>query len=325
MIDNVLQSTAWINFKNSFDSNRVGHAYILESYFQNQSILFVTKILQLLFCPIKNKPCYLNKTSNELCNVCRLIKNKNHIDSLWLEPSSKSGSILVEDIDQLIERMNKTAFDNIWKAGIILHAEQMHITAQNKLLKTLEEPPSGSIIILVTESSNSLLPTIISRCQKINYFTSLNNNSLEMTEIIELLKLLPFNNRLEALSFVENLYKFISDIPDINNLKNDNNIDYGDLEKLDSRKNTLKKNYQLEVFNKILYWFRDLLILIEDPTNKEIFNYNYRNILMEQSKKIDRLELIDWMSKIQQLPVRFKSNINSHYILRDIFLEMVTN
>ena len=89
------------------------------------------------------------------------------ITTLWIEPQSKSRQITRDDVRALIRRMEQTSFEGGWKAGILLGADCLNPNSENALLKTLEEPPPKSMLLLVTESPQSLLPTIVSRCQKI--------------------------------------------------------------------------------------------------------------------------------------------------------------
>lgn len=81
-----------------------------------------------------------------------------------LRPSSKSRSILIKDIREVEPFLSLRAGVHEHKIVIILEAERMKEEASNAFLKTLEEPPPQTIIILVTEHAEQLLPTILSRC-----------------------------------------------------------------------------------------------------------------------------------------------------------------
>lgn len=71
----------------------------------------------------------------------------------------------VENVRELIRKLGMTSFGSNWRVAIIDEADYLTRSAQNALLKILEEPPTKSIIVLVTGRSNVLLPTIRSRCQ----------------------------------------------------------------------------------------------------------------------------------------------------------------
>ena len=76
-------------------------------------------------------------------------------------------------IDLIHEFVRKTylkPYLTAFKVGIIVSAEKMTLESQNALLKTLEEPPSNTFLILTTSRARKLIPTIISRCQVLEFF-----------------------------------------------------------------------------------------------------------------------------------------------------------
>lgn len=78
---------------------------------------------------------------------------------------SKEKEIKIEAIKKLQKDFSLTSFDKNYRVAIIRSAQKLNISAQNALLKILEEPPKNTMIILVAEDEKKLLPTIISRCQ----------------------------------------------------------------------------------------------------------------------------------------------------------------
>lgn len=76
-------------------------------------------------------------------------------------------SIKIQEIRNLIHYINLKPHSSEYKSAIITEAEKLTLQAANALLKTLEEPPPHSIIFLLTKSYRLLIPTIISRCRKI--------------------------------------------------------------------------------------------------------------------------------------------------------------
>jgi DNA polymerase-3 subunit delta' len=95
-------------------------------------------------------------------------KIKNHPDFLLIEP--KKNTISIEQIkNELIRFLSLSPFAAKKKVAIIQNAELMTKESQNSLLKTLEEPKGDSVLILISSKSELLLPTILSRCQKITF------------------------------------------------------------------------------------------------------------------------------------------------------------
>ena len=81
-----------------------------------------------------------------------------------LRPQSKSRRIRVEDMRELEKSLHMVAGPNAWKIGIIVDADRMMPQAENAFLKTLEEPPPRTLLLLLSGRPGALLPTVISRC-----------------------------------------------------------------------------------------------------------------------------------------------------------------
>ncbi|MGR6087241.1 MAG: DNA polymerase III subunit [Arcticibacter sp.] len=78
---------------------------------------------------------------------------------------NKQGFMSVEEANDIMRKLSLKTYESSFKILIMWMPEKMRVDAANKLLKTLEEPPSGSVFILVTEDGTALLPTIRSRTQ----------------------------------------------------------------------------------------------------------------------------------------------------------------
>ncbi len=108
------------------------------------------------------------KSNKVLDEFNAYIENKKNTP--WKEFFFSTGTgIRIGSIRMLEHRINLTPNESIFKIYIIEDADQMTIQASNAFLKTLEEPPADTIIILTTSRPNSLLPTILSRCQQVPF------------------------------------------------------------------------------------------------------------------------------------------------------------
>ena len=85
--------------------------------------------------------------------------------------------ISIEDIRELTKKFSLSSADNSYKVSIVDTTEDLNISASNSLLKILEEPPKNTLFILVSNNQQSILPTILSRCQKVG-FQRLNEKNL---------------------------------------------------------------------------------------------------------------------------------------------------
>jgi len=116
--------------------------------------------------------CRNNNTNNlvfpcQSCTSCHLVTASTHPDLLIVQKADKEKTIKVDQIRELITELYQTSQQGGAKVAIINNAESMNLAASNALLKTLEEPPSGVYLILITSKPSFLPATIRSRCQDI--------------------------------------------------------------------------------------------------------------------------------------------------------------
>ncbi|KAF0180307.1 MAG: DNA polymerase III subunit delta' [Nitrospirae bacterium] len=118
--------------------------------------------IQALMCPSAH-----DAEGCGACSCCRRILSASHPDLLWIR--EEGGEIKVEAIRSIEEFLSRKPLESPVKAVLVDGAECMNISAANAFLKTLEEPPSASLIILVTPNPESLPDTIRSRCFQVRF------------------------------------------------------------------------------------------------------------------------------------------------------------
>ena len=99
---------------------------------------------------------------------------KQYVDIIKLKLFKNKKSIGIEEIKYIIEEINKKPYEGDKKVVILYNSDKLTEAAQNALLKTIEEPPQGSFIILLCEKLDGILDTVKSRCQiyKLNRLNS---------------------------------------------------------------------------------------------------------------------------------------------------------
>ncbi len=119
---------------------------------------------QLILCesglPKTHTPC-------GTCLSCQKIQNQNHPDLVVIAP--EANTIKIEQIRALQQKLVYKPVSGLKKIILIDPAEKMNASAANGLLKTLEEPPPYAMLILISAEGGSLLPTIRSRCQTLQF------------------------------------------------------------------------------------------------------------------------------------------------------------
>jgi DNA polymerase III subunit delta' len=102
------------------------------------------------------------------CPTCARIARGVHPDVLAIEPGD-TGSIKIDEIREMVDRASFRPFEGRRRVVIIDQADALVVPAQNALLKTLEEPPSASVFVLITARPDVLLPTVRSRCPVLRF------------------------------------------------------------------------------------------------------------------------------------------------------------
>ncbi len=98
----------------------------------------------------------------------------------WLKHigvENKQGQIGVDEAEDIVKKLSLKSYEGGFKVMVIWMAEKMNIVTSNKLLKLIEEPPSKTILLLVTEDESQIIDTIKSRCQAL-YFPPLSENDI---------------------------------------------------------------------------------------------------------------------------------------------------
>ncbi|GMV99199.1 MAG: hypothetical protein AMXMBFR84_03380 [Candidatus Hydrogenedentota bacterium] len=107
----------------------------------------------------------------DACLACRKVEHGNHPDVTVIRPREKTRLIKTKAVEEINSFAALRPMEAPRRVFIIEDADRMNDTAQNKFLKTLEEPPGKCVFILVSSYAKSLLPTIRSRCQMVRFGT----------------------------------------------------------------------------------------------------------------------------------------------------------
>jgi DNA polymerase-3 subunit delta' len=103
------------------------------------------------------------------CVNCARIADGNHPDLRVIEPLPDKKEISIQQVRELERELNYRSFTGKRKIAVIDPATLLNAAAQNALLKTLEEPPQNSLIILISSNAGGLLPTVRSRCLRLSF------------------------------------------------------------------------------------------------------------------------------------------------------------
>ncbi len=151
-----------INFlQNSIEQDKLAHAYLFYGSRGLGKKMAAEYFSRSIFCTsLEKKPC-------GQCQACRLVSKGAYLDMYTL---GKDGQELsVDNVRDFMHSLQMASIYNHKKIAIIYNVEKMNIFGANALLKTIEEPPANTYIILISDNINLLPATVISRCQLIKF------------------------------------------------------------------------------------------------------------------------------------------------------------
>lgn len=249
---------------------------------------------------------HITVDSCDACSSCKKIDAGVHPDYLLVSP--EGGQIRIEEIRPVDNRLSLKPFEGRIKIVIIDDADTMNVFASNAFLKTLEEPPQDSLIILVSSKPDNLPDTIRSRCSRIN-FTPLSYEASQRviqraigqekktpSELSTLMRLslgrpglVLSGELLEEREWFIKLFKGM----------------------LLSRKDGWTSREEMEKWhNLLLIFLRDMVILKITQKETDLINSDLIDFINSLSKSIDIKVIIEIYQKINLLRRYFYFNLN---------------
>jgi DNA polymerase-3 subunit delta' len=119
------------------------------------------RFAQALNCPQPleaGQPC-------RVCKTCRQIEAMQHVDLSVVQAEKEGGTLKVDQVRELQQALSLMPYHAHYRVALLLRFQEAHPSAQNALLKTLEEAPARVVLLLTADTPESVLPTILSRCE----------------------------------------------------------------------------------------------------------------------------------------------------------------
>jgi DNA polymerase-3 subunit delta' len=154
----------------SLERGRLGHAYLFTGDSLDELEAVAATLAKTLNC---QQPTHsAGGVAIDCCGhclTCRKIADANHADVQWVRPESKSRVITVDQMRDLMQTIYLKPTEADYKVAVIVAADRLNVQAANAFLKTLEEPPPRSLLILLSTEPQQLLETILSRCLRLSF------------------------------------------------------------------------------------------------------------------------------------------------------------
>jgi DNA polymerase-3 subunit delta' len=159
------QSDAWSRVASLIAGNRLAHALLLAGPRGVGKAHFALGLASFLLC---ESPDPVRKPCGE-CRSCVQIAAGVHPNLLRLAPAEDKRDIAIDDVRALIDRLHLSSHYGQAKVAIIQPADSLNLSGVNALLKTIEEPPAATHLLLVAERWRALPATLRSRCQILRF------------------------------------------------------------------------------------------------------------------------------------------------------------
>ncbi|MFA7173590.1 MAG: hypothetical protein WC340_09275 [Kiritimatiellia bacterium] len=289
--------------KHAFESGRPAHGYLITGPLRGLAMDLTIRILQYLFCESQSaKPCYL-------CNGCRKVRERTQVDIEWIYPERKSRVIGIDNIrGNLLAKVSQSSMQGGWKAGVIVGADRLNTSSSNAFLKTLEEPTNKTIFLLLTEAPQQLLPTIISRCQRIDLDEIRQLDEPWRGRVVETLSFDLYRTPIQRLSMCNSLFSVLTDLKShVEGLVKREEQEHDKIEEakevFDAKVSARYREFRSDFTLVLLRWFRDIFVLCSGGEIALLYNQGYAKILKERAANLDLSQAIYNLKAIEELSV----------------------
>jgi DNA polymerase-3 subunit gamma/tau len=338
------QAETVMALKNAVKQQKLSHAYIFAGP-RGTGKTSIAKILaRAVNCehPIDGNPC-------NQCLVCEDIKNGSFMDVIEIDAASNRG---IDEIRDLREQVRVLPAQGKTKVYIIDEVHMLTTEAFNALLKTLEEPPARVMFILATTEAHKIPPTIISRCQKFNFYrlsqeqieshlqeVAAKSDLIVEPEALQLIARRANGGMRDALGMLDQAYAYKgatisrTDVLEVLGLVDDlfiaslmEAVINHDVQKiitnLDAAFQQGKEARQIA--RESCLYLRDLMIyaLLGEKGEMLFISGQSKNMLKQQKEKVDKQKLLQALEKMLDLTEKLKFNEEQRFSLEMAFLDL---
>ena len=309
--DVIGQDRALDILRGSVARGRIAHAYLFTGQEGVGKRFTALNIAKMLNCqqPVM-QPAHLIDCCDR-CNSCLKIERGIHPDVIIIEP--KEGQIRVDTIRELERSISYRPFEGNWKVAIIDGAESFNPSASNAFLKTLEEPPAHSILILLSSIPELIPSTIRSRCQRLHF------SPLPIENMMEFLKEKGIQDGLLGILSGGSLGRILTD-----DLLSKREWSFqglksllGDIEGLDIWEDRTSIE---EWFDWIFVWLRDIAVFKSTGNAGFLINRDKEAEIREISEGATLRDILRLSEELYTIKDQLRFNLNKQILLYYISL-----
>lgn len=263
-----------------------------------------------------------SEDSCDTCSSCLRMEKLEYPDLHWLDLEEGSNNVKIEQVRSLRDEINLKPFEGRAKIFIIDNCQNLTTDAANCLLKTVEEPPADSIIILITSDLRSVIPTISSRALKLR-FSRLNRD--RAAQILksnadlndQQVNFLSRYSEGRACVFTnQNKNEFLRQRENILNALFDN-LPPEKIEDLFKNKDSASDNLHV-----LISCFRDMLFVKAKAKNDCLINQDKAALISKEADKYTASEVLDILENLNKSFEYLKRNMNLRLVTDNIWLSI---
>jgi DNA polymerase-3 subunit delta' len=326
------QSEVADRLQRSLRNGRLAHAYLLIGPRGSGKEAVARTLAQALNCEQQEHDACGR------CDSCQRIAKGIHPDIHLLKPESKSRRIKIEQIREFENIVRLRPNMARIKVGIVLEADCLQEQAANAFLKTLEEPPARTVILLLTAEPQRLLPTILSRCLRLTLGRTAAAESAYRQRILPLL--VEFAG--QAKPGVAAIYRFHAALTKLleqikaeigERLKEEeaavdtDNLEHEALEKLeDEAKARLEGEWRAareQVLQELFTWFSDILLCVENAPAEVLEHPEQLPVLQQAAAGLSHVQAERQVDAILQIRDALARNITEAFAIEVGLLKLV--
>jgi DNA polymerase-3 subunit delta' len=301
----------WQQLQHAKQQDRLAHAFLFAGVAGVGKAQFAEAFAQNLLC---KQDC-----TTQLCHSCRLIAAKTHPNILWVIPEKPGQAIKIDQIREANEFIQQSSMYDGYRLLLLNPAHDMNMNAANALLKSLEEPAAGAVIILISDQPSRLPATILSRCQRMNFvrpttalaLSWLRQHLKNTTVDVDLLLCLTQGSPLAALQLAET--DFFAERQTVLNTLHTFTDPIKAVAKLPDME-------PLRLLDMLLSWAMDILHL--QLQTGVLTNLDYQQELSAISKRMQMPQTLNLLSYLQHVRkvICMGINLNKQLLLESVFI-----
>lgn len=293
-----------------YEKGLLGHAYLCVGDPLSEGRHFAEEMAVMLLSE--------GETAEETIKTRHRVDARLHPDVHWVEPRGKLRQIVVEDMQASLKRIHEKSFEGGWKVLIFLSAERLNPNSGNKLLKSLEEPPPRTLILLVSETPEQMLDTLRSRCQTLHLPRMLHADAPWRAPLIELLSMGPprtLSGRLIRAAQFRDFFDAAAQaqmaVEDAL-MTEEEEVD-DDIE--NARLSELRRKMQRSVMASVEEWYRDVWVCKQLESDVGLRFPEQQAVLRQQAENLPDKSIQKIIENVRSASRRFEGNLPVQVVL----------